>query len=119
MAFTPSDKYFGFEETESSNPEMKYKHELKGNKEATKLAPFYVAVKDRVDKPSLAYGLFYDISSSGELAADSDLKFTSNGGDLDYYFIMGPSIESVTAQWSKLTQRKPSAPITLSLNPSS
>ena len=75
--------------------------------------PFYVTLRD-----DYAFGLFYDTTydCTFDMGCEIDnyfgdmTYFESRDPDLDYYFINGPLIEHVVAQYTKLTGRCPLAP---------
>jgi alpha-glucosidase len=78
-----------------------------------KHVPFYITLHgDR------AYGLFYDTpyACSFDMGANIDnyygdfRQFQATGGHLDYYFLYGPSIETVMEHYTRLTGRIPLPP---------
>jgi alpha-glucosidase len=72
-----------------------------------KIIPFYVV--DRDGGPS--YGLFYDNLAAGEVDFGATIdnyhglfrSYQAGDGDLDYYFIAGPSMREVVARYTNLT----------------
>ncbi len=72
-----------------------------------KIIPFYVA--DRDDGPS--YGIFYDNLAVGEVDFGATIdnyhglfrSYRAEDGDLDYYFIAGPTMREVVARYTGLT----------------
>mgnify|MGYP001082651860 CR=1 FL=1 len=72
--------------------------------------PFYLGVSN--DK---AYGLFFDNSSKSEFDfAKSDpasISMQASGGMLDYYFIYGPALEQILAEYCSLTGKTPLPPL--------
>jgi alpha-glucosidase len=71
--------------------------------------PFYVAVHQ-----GRAYGLFYDDSYKSEFDFGARLRssvgFTADGGELRFYVFPGPAVESVLAEYTRLTGRTPLPP---------
>jgi alpha-glucosidase len=72
-----------------------------------KIIPFYVV--DRDGGPS--YGLFYDNLAVGEIDFGATIDnyhglfrgYQAEDGDLDYYFIAGPTMREVVARYTTLT----------------
>jgi alpha-glucosidase len=72
--------------------------------------PFYITWKPR---ECLAFGLFYDTLSDCAFDMGRELDnyhglyryFTADHGDLDYYFVAGPSVAEVTRRFTWLTGR--------------
>ena len=72
--------------------------------------PFYITF---IPELQIAYGLFYDNLSTTtfEMGGEFDnyypryRYYQADDGDLDYYFIYGPSIEQVVEKFSALTGR--------------
>ncbi|MCC7450692.1 MAG: DUF4968 domain-containing protein [Anaerolineae bacterium] len=75
--------------------------------------PFYITLRN-----TRAFGLFYDTPyfCTFDMGAEIDnyygdyRTFRAEGGDLDYYFIYGPSIEDVVRLYTMLTGRIPLPP---------
>lgn len=72
--------------------------------------PFYLGLED-----GRGYGLFYDnprrsTFTFGDLTQDYS-GYTVTGGDLNYYFIQGPSLRHVVERYSQLTGRMPMPPL--------
>lgn len=72
--------------------------------------PFFIGMHH-----GLVYGLFMDNSYRSEFnfGASND-RFSSisvEGGDLDYYFISGDSIQSIISSYSELTGKMPFPPV--------
>jgi alpha-glucosidase len=98
---------FGYD-AETSNP--LYKH-----------VPFYITLRDRPDprtNETVAFGLFYDTPYDCEFDLGAEIDnyygeyrvFRAAGGDLDYYFLYGPTIEHVLETYTHLTGRIPLPP---------
>ncbi len=72
--------------------------------------PFYITWKPR---PRLAFGLFYDTLADCAFDMGCELDnyhglyryFNAEHGDLDYYFVAGPSVSEVTRRFTWLTGR--------------
>src|SRR5579871_1099455 len=72
-----------------------------------KIIPFYVV--DRDGGPS--YGVFYDNLAAGEVDFGATIdnyhglfrSYQADNGDLDYYFIAGPTMRDVVARYAGLT----------------
>jgi len=72
--------------------------------------PYYITWNPQTRQ---AFGLFYDnlattrfdLRHSGTAAADGQRTYAAEGGDLDYYFIYGPSIREVVEKFTRLTGR--------------
>ncbi|HTT69027.1 MAG TPA: TIM-barrel domain-containing protein [Gemmatimonadales bacterium] len=71
--------------------------------------PFYIAVN-----AGRAYGVFYDDSYKSEFDFGARLRshvgFTADGGELRFYVFPGPAVESVLAEYTRLTGRTPLPP---------
>jgi len=72
--------------------------------------PFYYSLKN-----GLAYGIFMDNTYRSHFDFDSkkrgNVEFSASGGEMNYYFIYGPSLLSVAAQYTKLTGKPDLPPI--------
>ena len=72
--------------------------------------PFIIVFRNRI-----AYGLFFDntFRSIFDLGHSSEeyFSFEAEGGDLDYYFIYGPTVKDVVKKYTSLTGRMPLPPI--------
>ena len=72
--------------------------------------PFYITWKPQ---PGLAFGLFYDTLADCTFDMGCELDnyhglyryFTADNGDLDYYFVAGPSVADVSRRFTWLTGR--------------
>lgn len=72
-----------------------------------KIIPFYIV--DRQGGPS--YGLFYDNLATGEVDFGATIdnyhglfrSYRADDGDLDYYFIAGPTMRDVVARYTWMT----------------
>ena len=70
--------------------------------------PFYIT-RDR--HTQIAFGLFYDNLATAEFDLGQELDnyhglyryYHAQGGDLDYYMILGPSIKNVVQRFARLT----------------
>ena len=116
----PSEHYYGF--GERSGPLDKAGMRLRmlnldalgydpaKNDPLYKHFPFYITF---LPERQIAYGLFYDnlATSVFDLGREIDAYhgpyryYQADDGDLDYYFIYGPSIEQVVEKYSALTGR--------------
>lgn len=71
-----------------------------------KSIPFYIG-----QHSGLAYGLFYDNPSKAYFdfgAVDTEIvAYGAEGGELNYYFIFGPTIPDVVSRYTSLTGRTP------------
>jgi len=72
--------------------------------------PFYLVLRDGV-----AHGVFLDntFRSNFDIGHQSQglLSFGADGGELDYYFIYGPSPKDVIRKYTALTGRMPLPPV--------
>jgi alpha-glucosidase len=72
--------------------------------------PFYIGLQN-----GAAYGIFFDNSYRTTFdfgqASQSYAAFSADGGEMNYYFIQGPAIQSVLERYSELTGRMPMPPI--------
>jgi len=72
--------------------------------------PFFLVLRN-----GLAHGIFLDntFRSSVDIGHTSEglLAFGADGGELDYYFIQGPSPRDVIARYTSLTGRMPLPPL--------
>ena len=72
--------------------------------------PFYITYHP---ENHLAFGLFYDnlATTTFDLGCEIDnyyppyRSYQAEGGDLDYYFLLGPSIQDVVEKFTRLTGR--------------
>jgi alpha-glucosidase len=75
---------------------------VKGSDPLYKNIPFYLELQQR-----LAHGIFFDNSFKAhfDFAAErADVtSFWSQGGEMNYYFIYGPSLTEVTQEYTRLT----------------
>lgn len=72
--------------------------------------PFYLGLEN-----GTAYGLFYDNAwrstfEFGHLTQES-VNYTADGGELNYYFFAGPSLQKVVSRYTELTGRMPLPPL--------
>jgi len=71
--------------------------------------PFYLVLRE-----GRAYGVYFDNThrSSFDIGRESPdlLSFGATGGELDYYFIAGPTPKDVIARYTRLTGRMPMPP---------
>ncbi|HEY4000594.1 MAG TPA: TIM-barrel domain-containing protein, partial [Candidatus Xenobia bacterium] len=71
--------------------------------------PFYIGWQDQ-----RAYGIFFDNSYKTEFDFGSDqnetVRFSAAGGDIDYYFLYGPSLKHVLGLYADLTGHPPMPP---------
>lgn len=82
-----------------------------------KHVPFYLTLNG-YGADRRVYGLFYDTpyECTFDLGAEIDnyygdyRLFSAEGGDLDYWFILGESIEGVLRRYTALTGRQPAPP---------
>jgi alpha-glucosidase len=70
--------------------------------------PFFIGLKE-----GKGYGIYFDntFKSHFDFSDNSIYSFGSEGGVLDYYFIYGPEIKKIIADYSKLTGRMPLPPL--------
>ncbi len=120
MERRPSDHYYGFGEVSGELNKAGRQIQLR-NVDALgydaqnggplyKHFPFYITYNP---EQKIAYGLFYDNLSSTvfDLGQEKDNYFPpfrsyrADAGDIDYYFILGPSIAEVVEKFSTLTGR--------------
>ena len=71
--------------------------------------PFFIGLKD-----NKAYGIFFDNTyrtffDMGSTYEDRYI-FSSEGGEIDYYFMRGPSMQKVLTHYSELTGKMPLPP---------
>jgi alpha-glucosidase len=120
LAQPPGERYFGLGECAGPMDRRGRRYRLSptdalGYSAATsdplyKSIPFYITAADR---PSSAFGLFYDTLSDCEFdfgcARDNYhglfRGFSADHGDLDYYVIAGPRVADVTRRFTWLTGR--------------
>jgi alpha-glucosidase len=66
------------------------------------------------EAPGLAYGIFFDNSFRTHfdmgLSDPKNVSFQSEGGEMNYYFIYGPSMKTVVSRYTELTGRMPLPP---------
>ena len=71
--------------------------------------PFYLGWQE-----STAYGIFFDNSFRTQFDFGSNLQgytiFSSDGGEMNYYFFWGPSIKKILGRYSDLTGHLPMPP---------
>jgi alpha-glucosidase len=71
--------------------------------------PFYIGWQDNA-----AYGIFFDNSFRTHFDFGSNLQgsvvFSSDGGELNYYFFWGPSIRKILGRYADLTGHLPMPP---------
>lgn len=72
--------------------------------------PFYLGLEH-----GAAYGLFYDNAHRstfefGHLSQET-ADWSADGGELNYYFIHGPSLKKVVSRYTELTGRMPMQPL--------
>ena len=80
--------------------------------------PFYIGLltgrSARASQHTIAYGIFFDNSYRTHFdiaAADpKNVVFQSDGGEMDYYFMYGPSMKNVVSRYTELTGRLPLPP---------
>jgi alpha-glucosidase len=72
--------------------------------------PFYIGLQN-----GAAYGIFFDNSyrTTFDFGQESQsyAAFSADGGEMNYYFIQGPAIQSVLERYSELTGHMPMPPI--------
>jgi alpha-glucosidase len=72
--------------------------------------PFYIGLEN-----GRAYGLFFDNSyrSHFDFGASSQeyIAFSAEGGEMNYYFFNGPSMQKVIRRYTELTGRMPMVPM--------
>ncbi|HKP13855.1 MAG TPA: TIM-barrel domain-containing protein, partial [Blastocatellia bacterium] len=72
--------------------------------------PFYIGLEN-----GRAYGLFFDNSyrSHFDFGASSQeyIAFSADGGEMNYYFFHGPSMQKVIGRYTELTGRMPMVPM--------
>ena len=72
--------------------------------------PFYYSLNNE-----LAYGIFMDNTYRSHFDFDSnkrgEVKFSASNGEMNYYFINGPSLISVASQYTELTGKPDLPPI--------
>jgi alpha-glucosidase len=116
----PGEKYFGLGERagEMDRAGQRYRltnvdamgYSARTSDPLYKHIPFYITCKPQA---GVAFGLFYDTLSDCVFDFGKELdnyhgpyrSFTAEHGDLDYYFIAGPSLDRVTRQFTWLTGR--------------
>ncbi|MBM3642216.1 MAG: glycoside hydrolase family 31 protein, partial [Alphaproteobacteria bacterium] len=116
----PGEKYFGLGERagEMDRAGQRYRltnvdamgYSARTSDPLYKHIPFYITCKPQA---GVAFGLFYDTLSNCVFDFGKELdnyhgpyrSFTAEHGDLDYYFIAGPSLDHVTRQFTWLTGR--------------
>jgi len=71
--------------------------------------PFYIGWQDRA-----AYGIFFDNSFRTHFDFGANLEgyaeFSSEGGEMNYYFFWGPSIKKILGRYADLTGHMPLPP---------
>ena len=116
----PGERYFGFGEVSGELDKAGRRVYLK-NVDALgynaksggplyKHFPFYITYQPETQ---LAFGLFYDnlATTAFDLGQEIDnysvpfRSYTAEGGDVDYYFIYGPSVREVVEKFTRLTGR--------------
>ncbi|MCQ4086727.1 glycoside hydrolase family 31 protein [Saccharibacillus sp. JS10] len=79
---------------------------VESHKALYKSIPFFITLKERA-----AYGLFFDnpFKTFFDLGKENSdyYYFGADGGNLDYYFIHGPSVKDVVIRYTALTGRTP------------
>jgi len=71
--------------------------------------PFYIGLRE-----GAAYGIFFDNSyrTYFDFGADLDgwVEFAAQGGEMNYYFLQGPSIRKILGRYAELTGHMPMPP---------
>jgi alpha-glucosidase len=72
--------------------------------------PFYMGLEK-----GRGYGLFFDNSYKTRFdmgySLESSVVMTAEGGEIDYYFFLGPSLKDVLSRYTELTGRMPLPPL--------
>lgn len=121
-----NEKFYGF--GEKSGPLNKYRRRMrmhntdslgwdpKQSDPLYKMIPFYI---DFNPTENVASGLFYNNSHDSEFDMDCEhsnywlrySKFVADGGELDYFFVGGPTIKEVVEHYTDLTGKTAMMPM--------
>ncbi|ARN77523.1 glycosyl hydrolase [Nonlabens spongiae] len=115
----PGESYYGLGDKPADNNMRAKRFELWGTDQYAfgkhtdplyKNIPFYIGLQNKV-----AYGIFFDntFRSFFDFAQERHhvTSFWAHGGNMDYYFIYGPQVESVVSAYTELTGKPEMPPL--------
>lgn len=115
----PGESYYGLGDKPADNNMRAKRFELWGTDQYAfgkhtdplyKNIPFYIGLQNK-----MAYGIFFDntFRSFFDFAQERHhvTSFWAHGGNMDYYFIYGPQVESVVSAYTELTGKPEMPPL--------